>query len=262
VSLTVTNNVGSNTITKTGYIVVSEDTGPGYCEPSNIDNSSDYISSVNIDGTSGASGRGEFGYDYYNTSGFQLPAGGSYAVSLSPYNSKNRNFWRIWIDFNGDGDFDDTGETVFTANNKKGPAIGTISIPSGLSGITRMRISMRTGSSPAPCDDNFGGEVEDYDVDIIAGGIIGGLQFEQDIDDSELVINIFPNPVKDILTIHTGKVPEESTIRIFNIFGKEMIWQSVTSDNTELDLSSFTKGVYFMIFRDQSQQIMKKFVKD
>jgi len=33
--------------------------------------------------------------------------GQTYAVSIDPANYKNRNFWKIWIDFNNDGEAED-----------------------------------------------------------------------------------------------------------------------------------------------------------
>ncbi|SNR77754.1 choice-of-anchor D domain-containing protein, partial [Dokdonia pacifica] len=85
-----------------------------------------------------------------------------------------------WIDWNGDADFDDPGESydMGTATNVAGGGTTlsprSITIPSGaVIGTTRMRISSRIddGNVPAPCDaDNgFFGEVEDYTINIMSG---------------------------------------------------------------------------------------------
>jgi hypothetical protein len=93
-----------------------------------------------------------------------LVPGQNYSVTLSPKDSKNRNFWRIWIDFNGDGDFTDSDETVLVENNKKGLVSSGITIPLYSTGTTRMRIAMRNNTSPSPCDDGYDGEVKDFPV--------------------------------------------------------------------------------------------------
>jgi len=79
-------------------------------------------------------------------------------------------YYGIWIDFNKDGDFDDTGEDVFvptgiipqlTLNFSALPGVGT----------TTMRIMMTGDYTPYPCweYDYVYGEVEDYTVALSGG---------------------------------------------------------------------------------------------
>jgi len=83
-------------------------------------------------------------------------------------------YWRIWIDFNKDGDFTDAGETVFSGV-LNAPANGTpeatltssLFIPaSAPSGTARMRVSMKRGGFASSCEVLDFGEVEDYSVNI------------------------------------------------------------------------------------------------
>jgi PKD repeat protein len=262
VTLTATNDYGSNTLTRDAYIVVSDNTGGDYCEPAGIDNSTDYINSVNIDGISNSSGQGETGYYHFLSPVFNIAAGNQVSVALDPFDSKNRNFWRIWIDFNGDGDFDDSDETLLAGNNKKGTYADYINIPSYVQpGITRMRITMQTGSSPASCDDGFSGEVEDYDVNIIAGGIIGLRDPGQNAEPA-WDLKIFPNPVKDILNVQTSLVESGASLRIYSLLGREMLWLPVLSDYTEIDIVTFEKGLYFLVYESGGRMQVRKFVKN
>ena len=50
--------------------------------------------------------------------------------------------WSIWIDFNKDGDFEDTGEEVFAASGSSAVS-GSVGVPATASGTTRMLVSMR-----------------------------------------------------------------------------------------------------------------------
>jgi hypothetical protein len=86
---------------------------------------------------------------------------------------------RVWIDFNHDGQLDDAGETVISANNLLPPLYnGTITIPAtAMTGVTRMRVTAKMTpngghSLPTPCDNpadvlGYHGEFEDYEVNII-----------------------------------------------------------------------------------------------
>ena len=81
-----------------------------------------------------------------------------------------------WIDFNIDGDFEDTGEefdlgTATTGDNTQTSITPSISFPSGAGfpiGQTRMRIAVRYNNDPTgPCATGYDGEVEDYSVNIL-----------------------------------------------------------------------------------------------
>jgi PKD repeat protein len=77
--------------------------------------------------------------------------------------------WKIWIDFNVDGDFEDAGEEVFYDSSTT-TVTGSLTIPTGLDCVTRMRVSMKYNSAPTPCETFSYGEVEDYTVNITPPG--------------------------------------------------------------------------------------------
>ncbi len=54
--------------------------------------------------------------------------------------------------------------------------------------------------------------------------------------------NLFPNPTLDKLWINT---PKTTSVRVFNTLGETMLQQSV-SKSTALDVSTLSKGVYFV----------------
>ncbi|MEL6925971.1 MAG: GEVED domain-containing protein, partial [Bacteroidota bacterium] len=76
--------------------------------------------------------------------------------------------WKVWIDWNGDGDFKDAGEMVF-ARKSRYQIRKSIYVPySAAVGKTRMRVAMRYWKFPnGPCAKFDYGEVEDYTIDIV-----------------------------------------------------------------------------------------------
>ncbi len=167
VTLTVSNAAGEDTETKVDYINVQE-AGPDYCDSSGNNQSYEYIAGVqvgNLNNSSGASG-----YSDFTSMTADLTAGAPVSVSLTPgfTGSSYTEYWRIWIDYNIDGDFDDAGEVVFSGSGSS-TVTGSFTVPSGVEGLTRMRVSMSYNSYPSACGTFNYGEVEDYSVDISGG---------------------------------------------------------------------------------------------
>ena len=132
----------------------------------------EYIQEVNVGNLHQVSGN-NFGYTDYTTDDTyrHLPKGQNLPVSLVagftniPY---YENF-RIWIDYNRNGDFD-AGEIAFEGVTQgSAPLTGYIFIPENTpSGITGMRISMKYGSMPEGCPvGSYMGETEDYMINIV-----------------------------------------------------------------------------------------------
>lgn len=78
----------------------------------------------------------------------------------------------VWIDFNQNGSFTDSGEDVYVSPTGVGPHTGEITISAtALSGTTRMRVRMHDssiGPNTTPCGNSSFGQVEDYTVNITA----------------------------------------------------------------------------------------------
>ena len=151
---------------------------PDYC-PSNGNSTVDeYISNVTLntidnDSAAGISGTG---YSDYTNVTTDLYIGTTYPISITPFwvSTIYNEGYAVWIDFNQDGDFNDTGEQVFTQSpTQNTPVTGNISIPTdALFGSTRMRVSLKYEGVPTPCESFDFGEVEDYTVNIAYDGLL------------------------------------------------------------------------------------------
>jgi gliding motility-associated-like protein len=98
-------------------------------------------------------------------------------VNYSFTNNPNFNEeYKIWVDWNQDGDFVDVGEQMYWSTATQVPISGTVTgsftiPPAATPGLTRLRIRC-TDDSPAggitPCNQHTWGEVEDYNFMVIA----------------------------------------------------------------------------------------------
>ncbi|HXT50593.1 MAG TPA: beta-propeller fold lactonase family protein, partial [Thermoanaerobaculia bacterium] len=134
-----------------------------------VDSENDGAPSANADGDDLAGSDDEdgvtFGAFAENTAGsFTLTKGGSGANGTAPDLD-------AWVDYNGDGDFDDVGERVFSGSY---PGSNTVSVtpPLGTSvnGDTYARFRLQAAGSahPGPGGGGGVGEVEDYKINITA----------------------------------------------------------------------------------------------
>lgn len=162
VTLQATNAHGSDTETKTSYITVNPSTVT-YCTASGNNQNYEWAAGVqvgNLNNSSGASSYSDFTNQTAN-----LTPGSSVSVTLTPgfASGSYTEYWKIWIDYNKDGDFDDSGEEVFSSSGSS-TVTGSFTVSSSATGSTRMRVIMRYGSAPSSCGTFTYGEVEDYTV--------------------------------------------------------------------------------------------------
>jgi len=172
VSLTVSNAEGTDSETKANFITV-QDFVPTYCTSQGNDFSYEWIAGVTIgDFTNTSTGTA---YSDFTSKTVNMTAGTDYDVSLTPgFKSSTYNeYWKIWVDLNADGDFDDTDELIFDAGAlSKSIVTGTATIPVATSSkSTRMRVSMKYNGAQTACESFSYGEVEDYTV-VISQGVV------------------------------------------------------------------------------------------
>lgn len=147
-----------------------------YCASQGNNSKYEWIKTVQIgDGRKTSSNDG--GYSDTTDHTFTIERNKTTSILLEPgYRSTvyNEN-WKIWIDLNQDGDFEDAGEELFdNPGVSKNSVNGNLTIPvSATLGITRMRVGMNGSSADYTlnsCTVFSYGEVEDYLVNITANG--------------------------------------------------------------------------------------------
>lgn len=144
-----------------------------YCDSNGNNVSDEYISNVSIGNINNSSGASSSGYADYTSQSTNLTKGTSSTITITPtwtgtlYNEG----YAVFIDYNKDGDFSDSGETIWTqAASQTTPVSGTFTVPtSAITGATRMRVVMQYNAIPTSCGTYNYGETEDYTVNISGG---------------------------------------------------------------------------------------------
>lgn len=167
--------------------------GGGYCAASasgsidfDLDERIVNVTFSNINNSSANAAPVAPAYTFYPTPVGNVTAGTSYTLSVNVNTTTlttgfSENQVLAWIDYNQDFDFDDAGEQVLVSTiDALDIYSGNVTIPvSATVGTTRMRVRLHDthdGSAyinvfnDTPCGDASYGEIEDYVLNISAGG--------------------------------------------------------------------------------------------
>jgi PKD repeat protein len=171
VKLTVSNTNGTDSETKTNYIVVDKSKGVTQaCIPNSQSHIDDYgIKNVLFNTINNSTGDGRDGYqDYSCTHQSTVTPNTSYNIEVKT-GSLNKEDVKVWIDYNNDGTLS-TSELVYSSVNDT-LHIGSFIIANASVKNTpvRMRVlSDIVGRNLKACDDPSYGQAEDYGI-IIKG---------------------------------------------------------------------------------------------
>jgi Zn-dependent metalloprotease len=165
-----------------------------YCASAGLSTANEYIKTVafgSIDNVSGNNG----GYGDFTALSTNVTAGQTVSIQVQAgfTGATRKEAWTVYIDYNGDKDFNDAGETLgpVTATST-GLLTKTFKIPAtAKNGATRMRVQMHYNTGVTdPCATFDFGEVEDYTV-----VISGGSGVSSNTNDLISGVSVSPNPV-------------------------------------------------------------------
>jgi hypothetical protein len=77
-------------------------------------------------------------------------------------------------------------------------------------------------------------------------------------DLSESLIYVYPNPVRDRLIIEFNGWQGRKNLTLYDISGKVVFTESITSENDEIDVHPFPKGLYLLRINDENLNYMKE----
>jgi hypothetical protein len=238
-----------------------------YCDASGNNANYEWIQKVDQKGTgiynnSGSDG----GYgDYTNMVG-DVEAGKKVEFKLYPGFSSSSycEYWRIYVDWNNDGDFTDAGELEYQGSGS-GYKKAKFYVPSNAAnGEVRMRVMMKWGGYPSSCSNFSYGEVEDYTLNVTGNN--GGNSYANNKGEVESSIadvagpqstyelaRLYPNPYsngQDLMLEIRSMETEQMELNIVSSMGQVVQTMSVSASegiNTlRLDVKHLAAGVYFI----------------
>ncbi len=242
-------STSSNTVS----VTTSAGSTVSYCSASATNTADERIGNVKF-GTINNTSTGTAGYENFTSISTNVTKGSAYTISITPVwtSTKYNEAYAVYIDYNGDGDFTDSGELVWSRSaSTTSPVTGTVTIPStAATGSTRMRVMMQYNAVPSSsCGSYTYGQVEDYTVNIVSSG-------RTELPDTKDLITdvkLYPNPAKDVLYISNST---NEDYRIFDMGGK--LINSGKLERGSVNVSGLIKGAYLI----QIGEISRRFIKN
>ncbi|MFD2515768.1 M4 family metallopeptidase [Pontibacter locisalis] len=238
-----------------------------YCTSKGSNASYEWIDLVQFGGINNSSGN-DGGYKDNTSLTGSTTRGGSSTIYISAGFSGTAytEYWKVWIDFNQDGDFDDTGEQVVSgSSSSSGTLSATVNVPStALLGKTRMRVSMKYNAAQTSCETFSYGEVEDYSVNIVsalmATSSSSSIKSENLGEETGPDVIVYPNPATSYIRV---SAPSESvTVKVLSVTGVELIRTEVKGNEQRVDVSKLPTGIYVISIHDGQKETHQRIVKE
>ncbi|RAR50477.1 reprolysin-like metallopeptidase [Flavobacterium lacus] len=229
-----------------------------YCASRGNSTADEFINRVQLGTINNLSGNNG-GYGNFTNLSTNLVRGTSNTITITPAwtSTVYREGYRVWIDWNRDGDFLDSGEQVVNVTRTNAtPIARSFTVPTtALLGQTRMRVSMKYNASPTSCEIFSFGEVEDYTVNIVSSGREGEVEVELV---SKASFTLYPNPVKDGL-LYVSSETNFTSYRIINLMGQVVATGKLEANS--VSVSSLASGTYLLEVSNNETVDTKRFIK-
>lgn len=243
-----------------------------YCTSKANNSRYEFIDNVSLGSINNPSGNNS-GYADFTSLTTLLPQGASQSIYFKPgfSGSLYREFWSIWIDYNQDGDFTDTGELlVYGSTSGSGTYYAGFTVPANaVIGNTRMRVSMKYNAGQHSCETFSYGEVEDYTVEIVSNDMamvsLNTYENASPIESPDIrdlsQLTVHPNPASNFITINNIEIDEASTGSIVNLDGTTVKTFEVSRSAVNIDVSDLVPGIYLIRIKLNRQDLETKFIK-
>lgn len=207
--------------------------------------------------------------------------GGVFNIAVTPGGSQASGVrFIVYIDWNGDKDFEDAGEIFLVSPEKTwtNPVEifdMDITVPAGAAvGLTKMRIL--GGDSWAYNDDTSGGDTDGAGYPLFPCGQFNNTSWKDfslevtaklGVDDFEnnLQLAVFPNPIKgDAVNLRLNIQNQKLKVEIYNLVGKRVHSYEYKSFNRQEVLqlpSSLTKGLYMLKATLDNKTYIQRIIK-
>ena len=235
---------------------VDEDPCVNFCQPrGNYDY--EWIDKISMNQLEITTGPNQGYLDFRNIS-LKLAHGDSLDLWVFPGYMENicELSIHIYVDWNGDCDFEDEGELLLWKRTLNETGI-TLTVPDyAVEGDITIRFMLHYGRILFPCQECIGGEIEDYTLQILSKDVSksfvrNGKQNKQNI--GQPTLRIFPNPVIDnasFLLDHDLDSSNPVNVNIYSLDGTLVYELELDNDQSAFSTDYLPAGVY--IFELQS----------
>lgn len=242
-----------------------------YCSAAAGQSTYEWIDSVSVGNwghLSGAAGAGYQNFTGMSDTYVQIASQTTVPVHITPgfAGLPFKEFFRIYIDYNMDGDFSDIGELAFDPGYAHDGSIsGYITTPDfNAQGLTRMRVMMKfknlTNTMPLSCESFDYGQVEDYCIELLGESTPYTLRTSQAME-----LKIYPQPVHDYVRIvFPEDICDEWVWSVHNMNGR--LIQSGTQllgrfKDITMNTSNWLPGLYVVTARQEGYVFRGKIMK-
>ncbi len=240
------------------------------CNAQGVSTTDEWISSVEIADTKIESGADD-GYVKHSVQLITLDAGVDYPIALEPgfrltlgiFENPQPEYWMVWIDLNGDGDYVDDGELLFDSQGTSSDVVrGNVNIPDvGLSGNKTIRVAMRRNAAANPCESFDRGEVEDIPVYINSSGV--------SVAETKLLesVTVYPNPTSSgEAFVKIGAHASSVKVIVSDMSGKQVFQSDLEPSQAtqahRMDCHNWQAGVYVItLFQEEERKHMRLVVQ-
>ncbi|MFD1873343.1 M4 family metallopeptidase [Hymenobacter bucti] len=225
----------------------------------------DYVKLGSIARTSAADG------GYYNGTALSttVAAGSSQTINFSvgfASSTTYTEYWKIFIDYNQDGDFADSGETIVSGSSSSaGTLSSTFTVPStAKSGKTRLRVVLSDANTATSCGTYSYGETEDYSLSITGGATFapeGLVATTSGLNaDADATLSLFPNPATSYLQLELSSGTALQTVQVLDARGAAATAR-YDATTKQLDVSGLAAGLYLVRASDGQHLFVQRFAK-
>ncbi len=240
-----------------------------YCTANAGQASGEWIAAVSINDWSQASGNGGGGYQNFTVqqaATIELHPLTTPTVAVTPgfFGLPNKEYFRIYVDFNADGDFTDINELAFDPGYAHdGTITGSLKVPSFTNaGYTRMRVMMKaknaTNQPPAPCESFNFGQVEDYCVLLSPSSASPEI-----LTELPGTLQIAPQPARTAVWLEWPTGPGKNIrLQVWNMTGQLIVNQSIeNSSSYMLDVNNWESGIYIVSIQTEKNSWQAQMLK-
>ena len=235
-----------------------------YCTSKGTSQAYEYVKLVqlgSINRTSGADG------GYYNGTAIStsVAAGSSQTISYQTgfVGTAYAVYFRIYADWNQDGDFIDAGENLVSSTNTAVVTTvrsATFTVPAtAKNGTTRLRVVMSDNTATNSCGTYSYGETEDYSLSVSGGTAIAGLSGSSSAN-SVKQFSVYPNPATSYLNIALPNNAVVVSVQVMDIRGS--VISGSRFENGQLNVANLAKGMYTLTVSDGLQTYRQRFIKE